>query len=926
MTIRRKTPAFGLSFLALFISLVLVASCTKSSVSTDANSAAGKGTSGLVNTGLNRPEDSDVGQILPVPIDPIDKTRVLAQIPDLSTGMAFVVGFPGAVTNRRVTTVYITNLRTDPDRKSFQQVTPALDGSFPQVQLPNSLPGDEVALWVDTSEQVYRIPVLVLQTVFPTRITGMARVGKWLACATSRFKDGTPDIGIYDIRIYYVDADEFLEGNVTPTSHHLTSLDGVPQFSPKALLALENGDLWIGTDQGLIRLRWAPPGPPEFSHFTKANGLPFDYVTALASDPREPRSLYVGTNSGLGFAADASGATIRFQTLHADLDWTTGFPSEENGLFDDLILSLSPAAEGGVWAGTGQGPESVHKRAGITRFVGMKAQETISTASSEDTPDWADGPAFCRRDAQEQKNCTPTTPFVTSGFPGTSVKQIVRDGEGGLWVLTDACLTHIDKTRQSTCFPYLRPTSSSSDSPAYAAGSLGSIAVGTDGTVWATNGAGTILKVEFFANPSVPEITLPLSDTFFSKTLSPVSFLPERSGRMWVASGMLGLAPHDTRNGFTSLGYALGFSSAEPERGGLLDDTSTNLLWNGRRLWMHSELFPDFISSLRLTSSGGGFEGENAQIKHRLIVGSAVAPNHGMWLSTALLSPGRRDPYLERVDDDQCKPAFSEYNPTKSCSLSLPQGFDPGNSLASNSRGDVWYVTGLFSTPALVHVRPDPRNPTDLQSYVIVPHSLPLVPYWGWHGSLLDLYSPDAAGVRTGDILWVATRGKEVFKIGASSPDDKKNLDILAFFSADDLGVKREDMGLKGIKSDGFGGAWVLANPSTVIHIRKDATGGGGGILKLDLGDGVGRINDSTVAPEGDVYLATNAGLARVIADEEGAPRLARWVTTADGLPSNEILAAALEVPEAVPGQAAPGRAERIWLTTDRGIVALPRP
>ena len=133
---------------------------------------------------------------------------------------------------------------------------------------------------------------------------------------------GTPD-GLNRIRGSAVDS--------------FTSADGLPDDFIRSLLVDGDGSLWIGTRRGLTHwmgLKRGMLAPARMETFTQANGLGSDLVGAMARDTHG--DLWVATLNGL---SRLSGGRI--------VNYTTA-----NGLSSNVITALLPRADGSLLIGT----------------------------------------------------------------------------------------------------------------------------------------------------------------------------------------------------------------------------------------------------------------------------------------------------------------------------------------------------------------------------------------------------------------------------------------------------------------------------------------------------------------------------------------------------------------------------------------------
>src|SRR6476659_1676950 len=106
-----------------------------------------------------------------------------------------------------------------------------------------------------------------------------------------------------------------------------TQEHGLPQDTIRAITQTPDGNLWLGTDEGLARFDGY-----EFAIFNKDQGeLPGNSVTALAAAP--DGTLWIGTTGGVTSYKDRT-----FHTYTA-----------KNGLADDGVAALMVDQAGTVW-------------------------------------------------------------------------------------------------------------------------------------------------------------------------------------------------------------------------------------------------------------------------------------------------------------------------------------------------------------------------------------------------------------------------------------------------------------------------------------------------------------------------------------------------------------------------------------------------
>jgi signal transduction histidine kinase/ligand-binding sensor domain-containing protein len=119
-----------------------------------------------------------------------------------------------------------------------------------------------------------------------------------------------------------------------------TSADGLPDDFIRSLLVDADGALWIGTRRGLTHWSGGPTGTRSATHmetYTQASGLGSDLVGAMARDSRG--DLWVATLAGLSRLDGRHGGKIE--------NYTTA-----NGLSSNVATALLPRSDGTLLIGT----------------------------------------------------------------------------------------------------------------------------------------------------------------------------------------------------------------------------------------------------------------------------------------------------------------------------------------------------------------------------------------------------------------------------------------------------------------------------------------------------------------------------------------------------------------------------------------------
>jgi len=116
-----------------------------------------------------------------------------------------------------------------------------------------------------------------------------------------------------------------------------TVRDGLLSDVILSLAAAPNGDLWVGTPDGLNRIRGG-----KVEAFTSADGLPDDFIRSLLADA--DGSLWIGTRRGLTHWTGLKAGTMtggRMETF-----------TKANGLGSDLVGAMARDSDGHLWVAT----------------------------------------------------------------------------------------------------------------------------------------------------------------------------------------------------------------------------------------------------------------------------------------------------------------------------------------------------------------------------------------------------------------------------------------------------------------------------------------------------------------------------------------------------------------------------------------------
>jgi signal transduction histidine kinase/ligand-binding sensor domain-containing protein len=248
-----------------------------------------------------------------------------------------------------------------------------------------------------------------------TAIVEDAHHGTWI---------GTRDSGLNHVTLLQ-------DGTVANTI--LTTKEGLLSNVILSLASAPNGDLWVGTPDGLNRIA----GKTTFS-FTSADGLPDDFIRSVLVAP--DTSLWIGTRRGLThFRPSATKA--QFETF-----------THKDGLGSDLVGALAVGRDGDLWIATLNGLTHFQngKFRNFTTADGLSSDVITALEPTLDGMLWIgtqgdglnlwNGAKFLPvRDAHVK----------TSELP--SAIHAILDDQTHIWIASGSGLTRIERPYAVTC-------------------------------------------------------------------------------------------------------------------------------------------------------------------------------------------------------------------------------------------------------------------------------------------------------------------------------------------------------------------------------------------------------------------------------------------------------------------------------------------
>lgn len=431
----------------------------------------------------------------------------------------------------------------------------------------------------------------------------------------------------------------------------------LPDKKINCLLAVDDGDLWIGTDNGLIRSNGAN------SSTTDILSLPGNsQVLTLARD--HDSNLWVGTSKGL-FRVNANGVS--------------SFDSREQES-GKAVTALFEDREGNVWVGTGSGI--------------LRLRDTVfnTYSHSNGLPSDSNGPVYV--DPEGRTWFSPTdgglywikdgrVERINTANLSRDVVYSIDGGEGELWIGRREGLTHLRYTDASFAGKTYTQTDGLAQNSVYA------VHQSRDGSVWAgTVSAGvTQLKNNTFT-------TYTSKDGLASNTVS--SIAESADGTMWFG----------TPNGLSA--FSQGRWRVYTTQDGLPPGNVNCLLQDSTgTLWIGTDNGLAFAHSGTVQSLS-----DVPDLLREPIFGIGEDRTGAFWISTAkhILRVEREKLLHQPLSASDLR----EYSSADG--LLSSQGIKRQKSVTTDSLGRIWFSTNrglsfvdpasakISSTPALVHV------------------------------------------------------------------------------------------------------------------------------------------------------------------------------------------------------------------------------
>ena len=268
---------------------------------------------------------------------------------------------------------------------------------------------------------------------------------------------------------------------------------GVANEFVRAIYEDHNGTIWMGSDQGLFRVSGS-----SMTRMDGSNGTPSIFVRSIAEDNHG--HLWVGGTAILEFSGTAF---LRQYPL-------PGGPSV------NLITSMFNARDGTLWVGTLSGLHRLAPSGHLARAAGIAAQVDSIRETSDGTI-WIGTVGqglFYYRHSQLFR-------IAAGSLPGETVKTLLEDREGNIWIGTKTGMMRLSSTPLSIV-PFPEKADSEFETLYY----------DTDGSIWVAASEQLFHIENGIAEPAsfpgLPHVRVR-------------ALLRDRRGRLWIGTDGAGL-------------------------------------------------------------------------------------------------------------------------------------------------------------------------------------------------------------------------------------------------------------------------------------------------------------------------------------------------------------------------------------------------
>jgi signal transduction histidine kinase/ligand-binding sensor domain-containing protein/CheY-like chemotaxis protein/HPt (histidine-containing phosphotransfer) domain-containing protein len=322
---------------------------------------------------------------------------------------------------------------------------------------------------------------------------------------------------------------------------HLTTADGLPQGTVRAVLQDSQGFMWFGTEDGLVRYDGQDLVRYGYSP-VRNRGLPGNFIRQIVEGPQH--DLWIAMNGGLA----------RWNRARDDFTVYRHDPHDPSSLASDDLTALSIDARGRIWIGTADaGMDVLDPPAGRfehlrheTANSGSLASNQVTTLTRDRAGDlWVGTDAGLDQLEPDQHafrhfRAVPGDPHTLSG---SFVTQVVEDQSGSLWVGTrDGGLDRMDRNGQVLQVFRHDPR----DATSLASNEVHALLEDREGHFWVGTTAGLDLLDR--ASGAIIHYRYDREDPHSLRDSLIMSLYEDRSGLVWIGTETGGVDRWDPRS------------------------------------------------------------------------------------------------------------------------------------------------------------------------------------------------------------------------------------------------------------------------------------------------------------------------------------------------------------------------------------------
>lgn len=313
------------------------------------------------------------------------------------------------------------------------------------------------------------------------------------------------------------------------TSFKVTSQEGsISHNSIWGIVRDKKGKLWVATAEGGLNRLDTVNGKPFFKTFRKGKSeLSSNYLSSLFLDSEG--NIWIGTLGGGACLLDQSG---KFTTFKND-------PSNPGSLSNDLVWCFYEDSKKNIWIGTNEGLNKYNRKTG--KFSSYKTDDANIFSIANNTvrsifedPEgniWVgtSGGGLNRLDAKGNFINFKNQSYNSSSLSGNTVYSIYQDRQGVVWIGTDNGLCKFDYYKQNfSHYQYI-----SSNDKGISSNMIWSILENKDKTVWLGTDNGLCLF-----DPRLKQFKEfgGIENTVEGENKRIYSLCKDASGRLWVGT------------------------------------------------------------------------------------------------------------------------------------------------------------------------------------------------------------------------------------------------------------------------------------------------------------------------------------------------------------------------------------------------------